>query len=160
MSSEPPEQPVVDVGRPRSEQVFGAAAILVGLGVTAWAAALHSSGSLQVFLWNVAFFWLPQLVTLGIPALARARAAIVGVAALASMAVFVGFAIWASSRPAHDALMWLLFPLCLPGVLVGALAGALLCRRGSSASGLRAGLVAAVTTTAGALVNVAAVALL
>lgn len=151
-----PQREMIHAGdRPVRRGWLLAAAMALGLGAVA--SALVPWGHAPSFLWNLGFTWAPPVIVIAILVIVRARPAVVVAAALTCLGILVGFHLWLGSAGPQDALAWLFYPLCFPGVVVGALAAVLAGRRRTEPSGMGAGLAALALTAGGAALDVAVV---
>ena len=109
-----------------TERAYATACIALGGCV---AAMLAPTDSLGGFVSNAAFFWMPQLMVLGILVPFSPRpAAVSGVAVVLALYLAV-FGYWVFNRPHPESLAWLGYLASLPGSVFGAIIGALVARR-------------------------------
>lgn len=128
------------------------ATLCVVLGV-AVAFALAPRDSYLFMFGNVAFFWLPQAIILGVLIPLSSRAAVISGTAIVLALYLATFGAWVFSRVPPDSMAWLGYIFSLPGAGLGALIGMLVVRQRNFGTAFIAGIVSALYTALGLGVN-------
>jgi hypothetical protein len=121
------------------------------LGVVV-AAVLAPKG--EYFFMNFAFYWIPQIVVVGILVPFSSRPAVVSGAAIILSVYLVVYGIWLTLTKTDDAgLAWLGYLFSLPGGAIGAEVGANFIKKNNFQRAMVVGAFAAASTTFGLVAN-------
>jgi hypothetical protein len=124
--------------------------VITGVGV---AFVLAPRDSYLFMFGNVAFFWLPQAIVLGILIPLSSRSAVVSGTAIVLALYLAAFGAWVFSSPRPDSMAWLGYIFSLPGAGVGALIGLFVVRRRNFSTAFTAGAISALCTLFGLIAN-------